>query len=396
MQSDRQKPIARAPQEGSKASPAGGDSSTPPAPAPQDVNLYTASQWQLMWWKFRRHKGAMIAALVLIVLYTVAVFCEFLAPYPLDARNVDYASAPPQRVHFVSGEGIHLWPFVYGLERTTDPVTLAPVYREDPERKYPLQLFTRGESYRMWGLFETDIHLFGVAEGGTLFLLGADSMGRCVFSRILYGARISLTIGFVGVAISFILGLVIGTISGFYGGSIDNFIQRSIEIIISFPSIPLWMALAAALPNHWGPVQTYLGITVVLSLIGWTGLAREVRGKILALREEDYAMAAALVGASQVRIMFRHLLPGFFSHIIVVITLMVPTMILAETALSFLGLGLQPPVTSWGVMLQEAQNVQAVAIQPWLLTPVFAVVVTVLAFNFLGDGLRDAADPYSE
>jgi peptide/nickel transport system permease protein len=251
-----------------------------------------------------------------------------------------------------------------------------------------MQKTVRGESYRLWGSFQTDLHLFGIADGGTLFLLGTDSMGRDMLSRIIYGSRISLTIGLVGVSLSFVLGLAIGALSGYYGGWV-------IEILRSFPSIPLWMALSAALPASWSPLQIYMGITVVLSLIGWTGLARQVRGKILSLREEDFATAALLAGASQRRIMWRHLLPSFMSHIIVSITLAIPGMILGETALSFLGLGLRPPITSWGVLLKEAQNVQAVAFQPWLLTPVFFVILTVLAFNFVGDGLRDAADPYA-
>jgi peptide/nickel transport system permease protein len=318
-----------------------------------------------------------------------------LAPYTLDHRQVEYAFAPPQRLHFVSDEGLHLWPFVYGLKGVRHPETLRKFYIEDQSKKYALRLFVRGETYHFWGLFKTDLHLFGVEPGGSLFLLGTDHLGRDLLSRIIYGSRISLTIGLVGVALSFVFGLVIGVVSGYYGGWIDNVIQRGIEILRSFPSIPLWMALAASLPSSWSPLQVYMGITVVLSFIGWTGLARQVRGKILSLREEDFATAALLAGASKWRIMTRHLLPSFMSHIIVSITLAVPGMILGETSLSFLGLGLRPPVTSWGVLLKEAQNVQAVAFQPWLLTPVIFVIITVLAFNFVGDGLRDAADPYS-
>ncbi|MCZ6634614.1 MAG: ABC transporter permease [bacterium] len=361
----------------------------------EDAEVYGASQWQLIWWKFRKHRMAMTAGLVIIGLYIVAVFCEFLAPYTLEYRQVKYALAPPQRLHLVSDEGIHLWPFVYGIWGVRHPETLRKFYLDDRSRKYPVRLFVRGEPYRFWGLFKTDLHLFGVDGGGTIFLLGTDHLGRDLLSRIIYGSRISLTIGLVGVALSFVFGLLIGVISGYYGGWIDNLIQRGIEILRSFPSIPLWMALAAALPPSWSPLQIYMGITVVLSFIGWTGLARQVRGKILSLREEDFATAALLVGASRWRIMTRHLLPSFMSHIIVSLTLAVPGMILGETSLSFLGLGLRPPVTSWGVLLKEAQNVQAVAFQPWLLTPVLFVIITVLAFNFVGDGLRDAADPYA-
>jgi peptide/nickel transport system permease protein len=360
-----------------------------------ETEIYTASQWKLMWWKFRKHRMARWSSLVIITLYAMAVFCEFLAPYTLMHRNTSYAYAPPQRIRFMSEDGLHLRPFVYGLKGERNPETLRKYYLEDKDQRYPIRLFVRGDSYRLWGLFETDIHLFGVEEDGTFFLLGTDSMGRDILSRIIYGSRISLTIGLVGVSLSFVLGLAIGTFSGYYGGWIDNLIQRGIEILRSFPSIPLWMALSAALPSSLSPLQIYMGITVVLSLIGWTGLARQVRGKILSLREEDFATAALLAGASQRRIMWRHLLPSFMSHIIVSITLAIPGMILGETALSFLGLGLRPPITSWGVLLKEAQNVQAVALQPWLLTPVIFVIITVLAFNFMGDGLRDAADPYT-
>lgn len=361
----------------------------------EETEAYAASQWQLMWWKFRKHHLAMAAGMVIVALYVVAAFCEFLAPYTLNHRQVAYAFAPPQRLQFVSDEGVHLWPFVYGIKGVRHPETLRKFYIEDRSQRYAVRLFVRGAPYRFWGLFETDVHLFGVDDGGTLFLLGTDHLGRDLLSRIIYGSRISLTIGLVGVTLSFVFGLVIGVVSGYYGGWIDNLIQRGIEILRSFPSIPLWMALAAALPSSWSPLQIYMGITVVLSFIGWTGLARQVRGKILSLREEDFATAALLAGASRWRIMTRHLLPSFMSHIIVSLTLAVPGMILGETSLSFLGLGLRPPVTSWGVLLKEAQNVQAVAFQPWLLTPVIFVIITVLAFNFIGDGLRDAADPYS-
>jgi len=361
----------------------------------EKTEIYTASQWKLMWWKFRKHRLARWSSMVILTLYLMAAFCEFLAPYTLKQRDTDYAFAPPQRIRFVSEDGLHLRPFVYGFKGERHPKTLRKFYMEDRTRRYPIHLFERGAPYRLWGVFQTDLHLFGVKDGGTLFFLGTDSMGRDMLSRIIYGSRISLTIGLVGVSLSFILGLAIGSFSGYYGGWIDNLIQRGIEILRSFPSIPLWMALSAALPASWSPLQIYMGITVVLSLMGWTGLARQVRSKILSLREEDFATAAMLVGASQRRIMWRHLLPSFMSHIIVSITLAIPGMILGETALSFLGLGLRPPITSWGVLLKEAQNVQAVAFHPWLLTPVLFVILTVLAFNFMGDGLRDAADPYT-
>jgi peptide/nickel transport system permease protein len=357
-------------------------------------DLYTASQWQLMARKFRKHRLAVWSGMAVLVLYASALFCDFLSPYALDDQHLDYIYAPPQRLHWIGPDGLHIVPFVYGLKGIRHPETLRKVYVEDETQIYPLRFFASGPSYEFWGLLETNIHFIGVDEGGTLFLLGTDSLGRDLLTRILYGSRISLTVGLIGVALSFVFGLSIGAISGYYGGWIDNLIQRLIEILRSFPSIPLWMALSASLPSNWSPLQVYFGITVVLSFLGWTGLARVVRGKILALREEDYATAATLLGASKARIMGRHLLPGFTSHIVVSLTLALPSMILGETSLSFLGLGLRPPITSWGVLLQEAQNVQAVAMQPWLLTPAVFVVVAVLAFNFVGDGLRDAADPY--
>ncbi len=353
-----------------------------------------ASPWRLMWWRFRAHRVALFAALLLLTLYLLAMFAGFIAPYGLSERSTAVIHAPPQRLHFFSEEGIPVRPFVYGLVGSRHVETLRKFYTEDHRKRFPVELFTRGTRYHFLGLFETDLHLFGVSEGGTIHVLGTDALGRDMFSRILYGARISLTIGLIGVAISLFLGMFFGTISGYFGGWIDSLIQRGIEVIQAFPGIPLWMALAAAMPATWSPIQVYLGITVVLSVLGWTGLGRQVRGKILSLREEDFATAALIGGSSRWRIMWRHLLPLFTSHLIVMITLAVPGMILGETALSFLGLGLRPPVTSWGVLLKEAQNVQVVSHQPWLIAPVFFVIATVLAFNFVGDGLRDAADPH--
>jgi peptide/nickel transport system permease protein len=359
------------------------------------AEIHTASQWQLMARKFRKHRLAVCASYFMLVLYLCAIFCEFLAPYSVSHRSTESIYAPPQRIHFFADDGFHPRPFVYGLNVTRDPVTRERMYQEDRGRRYPVRLFVRGTPYRFWGLFETNLHIVGVGDGGTLFLLGTDSLGRDLLSRILYGSRISLTIGLVGVGMSFVLGLIIGAVSGYFGGLVDHLIQRFIEILRSFPTLPLWMALSAAVPSTWSPLKMYFGITVVLSFIGWGGLARQVRGKILSLREEDYVTAAVFSGASRWRVMWRHLLPGFASHIIVSLTLAVPGMILGETALSFLGLGLRPPAVSWGVLLKDAQNVQAVALHPWLLTPVLFVILTVLSFNFVGDGLRDAADPYS-
>ena len=366
----------------------------PPVPtAPERIQY--ASQWRLMWLRWRRHKLAVWSATLLLVMYLTALLCPFLAPYTLDHRNIDLAYAPPQQLHVFGPDGFHLRPFVYGLIQQRQPETLRRLYTDDAEQRFPIRLFVRGNSFRLMGLFETDFHLFGVREGGSIHLLGTDSEGRDVLSRILYGARISLTIGLVGVALSFLLGMLMGAVSGYYGGWVDHLIQRVIEIIRCFPSLPLWMALAAALPRTWSPLMVYFGIIVVLSFIGWTGLARQLRGMVLRLREEDFVTAAVLYGADRRRLMWRYLLPGCMSHVLVSLSLAVPGMILGETALSFLGLGLRPPITSWGVLLQEAQSVQVVATAPWLLTPVLFVIVTVLAFNFVGDGLRDAADPYA-
>jgi peptide/nickel transport system permease protein len=363
---------------------------------PSDEKLYVASQWQLMWWKFRRHRLAMLSGAVAILLYGVAVFVEPIAAYDPEAQDTRFAYRPPTSIHFVDAQDAWHWqPFVYGVKQKRDLETLALVYTEDTSRLYPIQLFSRGDPYRLWGVFPGDLHLFGVETGdGRFFILGADAQGRDVYSRIIYGARISLSVGLLGVLLSLLLGIVIGGVSGFYGGMLDNFIQRVIEFVRSMPTIPLWMSLSAALPANWPIVQTYFAITVILSLIGWTGLARVVRGRFLSLREEDFVMAAKISGSSEARIIFRHMVPSFLSHIIAVLTLSVPEMILSETALSFLGLGLRYPAISWGVLLQDAQNVRAVATAPWLLYPGVAVVIAVLALNFLGDGLRDAADPY--
>ncbi|MGQ9554477.1 MAG: ABC transporter permease [Anaerolineae bacterium] len=362
-----------------------------------EERVYVASQWQLMWWRFRRHRLALVSVVVIVLIYLVAIFCEFLATYNPNVHNQTYAFAPPQGLHFIDESGFHLRPFVYGLKGERDPETRRLVFVPDPSQKYPLRFFVHGEPYKMWGIIPSDLHLLGI-EGGkdaTFYLLGTDRLGRDQFSRLVYGTRLSTSIGLVGVTLSFVLGILIGGISGYYGGSVDNIVQRSIEFLRSIPTIPLWMGLSAALPPHWSPVKVYFGITVILSLIGWTGLARVVRGRFLSLRAEDFVMAARLAGAGEMRIILRHMVPSFLSHVIASLTLSIPSMILSETALSFLGLGLRPPAISWGVLLQEAQNFRSVALAPWLLAPGLAVVITVLAFNFMGDGLRDAADPYA-
>jgi peptide/nickel transport system permease protein len=360
----------------------------------EQERFYFASQWRLIWWRLRKHRLAVISLWFLMGLYATIPFVEFLSPYPLRTRHPDSVYAPPQRVRLFH-EGRFVGPFVYGSQMALNMDTLRREYREDTTRRYRVRLVTRGEPYELWGVWRTDWHLFGVEEGGTVFLLGTDRLGRDMLSRIIHGARISLTVGLIGISVSFVLALVFGGLSGYYGGKVDIAIQRLIEVIRSFPELPLWMALSAALPPRLEPILVYVGITIILGVIDWTGLARSVRGKLLAVREEDFATAAMLMGGSPAYLIRKHLLPAFTSHLIVSATLSIPRMILGETALSFLGLGLRPPITSWGVLLTEAQNMNAVALYPWLMAPVVAVVLTVLAFNFLGDGLRDAADPYA-
>ena len=355
--------------------------------------LYMASQWKMMWWRFSRHKLAIAAGIILIVSYLTVFFAEIFAPYGLNDRNSKYIFAPPQSVHLFH-EGDFVGPFVYGYKFKLNMDTLKREYSDDPNKVMPLRFFCSGASYEFWGLFDASFHIVCPSEGGEMFLLGTDRLGRDMLSRLLYGGRISLSVGLIGIAISFILGISIGGVAGYFGGWVDNVIQRVIEILRSLPELPLWMALSAALPVTWSPIVVYFGITIILGLLDWPGLARAVRSKLLSLREEDYCTAARLMGAKPKRIIGRHLLPNFMSHLIASATLSIPSMILGETALSFLGLGLRPPVTSWGVLLAEAQNIEAVALYPWLMLPMLPVVITVLAFNFLGDGLRDAADPY--
>jgi len=360
-----------------------------------DNKLAQAGQLRLTWLRFKRHKLALVSLFIVVLFYLVAVFADFLAisdPHATDARR---SYIPPQGIHLFDENGFA--PHVYGLKGARDMKTFKLVYVPDPARKLYIQLFAPGYSYNLFGLFPTDRHLIGLVNAQPvdgIFLLGTDQLGRDLFSRLVVATRISLSIGLASVGLSLILGILLGGISGLYGGMIDTAIQRLIEVIRSIPTIPLWMGIAAALPNTWSVIQVYFAITLIISLIGWTELARVVRGRFLALREEDFVIAAELVGAGQLRIMLRHMLPSFTSHVIAAVSLALPAMIISETSLSFLGLGLRPPAISWGILLQDAQNVQVLAGAPWLLLAAVPVILVILAFNFLGDGLRDAADPY--
>jgi peptide/nickel transport system permease protein len=364
--------------------------------AAQEQKIFVASQWRLMWWKFRKHKLALASAFVIVGLYLLVLLADVIAPYDPEQVNPQLTYLSPQGLHLFADDGTFVGPFVYGFTLKRDPVSLKASFTRDESKRYQLQLLAPSKPYKILGLFEVRTKLFGSGDPRqTIHLLGTDRLGRDMLSRTVYGARVSLSIGLVGVLLSLLLGIALGGVSGYYGGWIDNLIQRVIEFLRSIPAIPLWMGLSAALPKHMPPLQVYFYITLILSLIGWTNLARVVRGRFLALREEDFVMAAKIAGASERRIIFRHMVPAFMSHIIASLTLAIPGTILAETALSFLGLGLRSPVNSWGVLLQEATNIRSVATAPWLLLPAVLVIVTVLAFNFFGDGLRDASDPYA-
>ena len=360
----------------------------------QEKTLYTASQWKLMRLAFMKHRLAVVGGIIVVVFYLIAIFAEFVAPYDPDHRDMESQFVPPMRLHIITPEGKLYRPFVYPLVEVRDFETFAVRYEEDESAIYPIRFWVHGDRYKFWGVFWTDVHLFGVDGDQRYYLLGTDQQARDMFSRIVYGTRLSMSIGLIGVAISFVLAIVFGTISGYFGGLADIIIQRVIEVIMCVPSLPLWMALAVAIPLTWSITKVFFFITLILSLVGWAGLARAVRSKLLALREADYAVSAKLDNVAVIRIMFRHLIPGVLSHLIASLTLSIPSMILGETSLSFLGIGLRPPAISWGVLLQSAQNIQTVALSPWLLLPVVPIVVIILSFNFLGDGLRDAADPY--
>ena len=376
-----------------------GAAAEPAAPVGPRPQVYDASQWRLMRTAFFKHRLAVVGAVIVTMGYLCLAFAEFLAPY--DPARGAYASPtqsnqliPPRLPRIIGPDGALRWPYVHPLKETRDPVTLRVTYEEDRSISYPIRFLVRGERYKMWGLFRADLHLWGVDGDTRLNLLGTDQKARDVFSRVLWGTRVSLSIGLLGVLITFVLAIILGTISGYYSGPVDTVIQRVIEVIASVPTLPLWMVLSISIPLNWPLERVFFAITVILALLSWPGLARTVRGKVLALRETDYAIAAQLDNGSTRRVMFVHVIPGVMSHLIASLTLSIPGMILGETSLSFLGLGLHEPVVSWGVMLQDAQQLRTILFAPWLLWPVAAVVIFILAFNFVGDGLRDAADPY--
>ena len=371
----------------------------PPLIARSGADAATAGQWRLMAWRFARHKLAVISLVVVVLLYLVGIFAEFLAPYGPDTTRPQYTYAPPQGIHFIVTEPDGGWSFglhASGYDIAVDTEAMRRSFTPNPDKIIPLGFFVQGQPYKLWGLIESDIHLLGPTDPKeVVYLFGSDRLGRDLMSRLIYGTRISMSIGLVGVAISLLLGVFFGGISGYYGGWIDAVIQRLIEILSAVPTIPLWMGRAAGIPLTWSAVDVYFTVTAIVSLLGWTSLAREVRGRFFSLRNEDFVTAARLDGAGEMRIIFRQMLPSMTSHILAMVTLAVPAMIIAETSLSFLGVGLKPPVVSWGVLLQDAQNLRAITNAPWmLLWPSLFVMVAVLSFNFLGDGLRDAADPY--
>ena len=357
--------------------------------------LFIASHWQLIIKRFKKHKLGYISLIFLLIFYFIAFTYEFWAPYDKNKQHKGFVNSPPSKIYLFDEKNDFIGPFVYKTNLKLNLNTFKREYIEDKNTFYKISFFTKGDKYYFWGIFETNIHFFNVDEG-KIFLLGTDQLGQDMFSRILAGSRISLTIGLVGVLITFLLGTLLGGYSGFYGGIVDVIIMRLTEILGAIPKIPLWIALAAIVPMDWPVILTYFTITIIISTMEWTYLARAIRAKLLELREHDYILAAKFMGSSDLRIIYDHLLPGYASFLIVNLTLSIPNMILAETSLSFLGLGIRPPAVSWGTLLEGAQNISNIALRPWMLLPAILVIITVLLFNFVGDGLRDAADPYKE
>ncbi len=365
--------------------------------APNVKPKRASSVRQLMWRRFKRNRLAVAGGIFLLLMYLSAAFAGFLAPYGLRTTHEQFASIPPQLPRFIDAEGkFHLRPFVYALESKVDPATFKRVYAPDTSQRYPLLFFAKGDSYKLFGFIKANRHFVTAQDPGKLFLLGTDKQARDLFSRVLYGAQVSLTVGLVGVALSLLIGTLVGMATGYYGGTLDIIVQRIIEVLLAFPQLPLWLALAALVPATWSSIRVFFMISVVLSIVNWGALALQVRGMVLSLREQDYIRAARYANASDSYIILRHLFPNTLSHVLVIATLAIPNMILGETALSFLGLGIRPPLTSWGLLLNETQHVRVLLQQPWILTPAIFVIATIIAFNFLGDGLRDAADPFSK
>lgn len=365
-----------------------------PAATHEKSTYYTASHWQLIWRRFRRNRLALLGIVLLFIYLMFVLFAEFIAPHSGTTRDPAYLVGPPQPVHFCDSEGCSLRPFIHGYTTERNPSSFKLEISVDESTRHYIQFFVAGEPYKLLGLIDSDIHLFGVPDG-MIHLFGTDDLGRDVFARVIYGTRVSLTIGVIGVLIAFVIGLIVGGIAGYSGGKVDFAVQRLIEFVRSIPTLPLYMGLAAALPKEWTPIQVYFTISLILGFLGWTTLARRIRGKLLSLRHEEFVVAAIVSGAAPQRIIVKHMLPSFLSYIIVDLTVSFPYMILAETALSFIGLGLRPPVISWGVLLQASQNIRSIEQAPWMFIPAVFVIIAVLAFTFVGDGLRDAADPYS-
>ncbi|MCD6291154.1 MAG: ABC transporter permease [Anaerolineae bacterium] len=372
---------------------------TQSAAAPTDVFAEEERRegyFELVWQRFKKSKAAIVGGLMVLALAVLAAMADFFTPVDPSVLDMKASFTPPSRIHFIDADGhFHLRPFVYNLTIELDPKTYQPIWTEDTSQRYEIKFFVKSWEYKLFGIIPTRLHLFGVDEGGTIYLLGTDKMGRDLWGRSCLAGRVSLTMGLFATFISISVGSVLGVVSGYYGGWIDTLLQRFVEFMNSFPQLPLWMALTAVIPKTWGSGTIFMMMAVIFALLSWTVLAREVRGKAMAFRETDFILAAKEMGASDLRIIFVHLYPNCLSHVIVVLTLMIPQIILAEAFLSFLGLGIQEPLVSWGFLMKNAQNLQTLGVHPWIMSPVVFIIIAVLGFNFLGDGLRDAADPYS-